>query len=77
MWYFGLLVFQMCTLDGETVWKSSQADNLVDNHDLKKLAYHFETMKLDRTQRILRSSAVHPVRVKGPLTMMFSGRVQA
>eukprot|EP01048_Picozoa_sp_COSAG05_P004105 COSAG05_NODE_209_length_14039_cov_138.574892_15_plen_298_part_00 len=53
MWYFGLLVFQMCTLDGETVWKSSQADNLVDEKDLEKLAYHFETMKLELTERIV------------------------
>jgi hypothetical protein len=29
MFYFGLLIYQMCTPDAETIWKTNQADNIV------------------------------------------------
>jgi hypothetical protein len=28
MWYFGVLLYQLCTLDGQTLWKVDQADNI-------------------------------------------------
>ena len=53
LWYFGLLLFQMCTKDGESVWKSTHADNLADeDQDLPRLAYHFEELKLPLVQKI-------------------------
>ena len=60
MWYFGLLLYQLCTLDGETVWKASQADELINVEDWDRLAYYFEEEKLRLTERILHSDKVHP-----------------
>lgn len=54
IYYFGLLLFQLCTPDAETVFRANQADNLVnDQDDLKQLAYHMEEIKLDLVARIM------------------------
>eukprot|EP01048_Picozoa_sp_COSAG05_P000320 COSAG05_NODE_8_length_40675_cov_148.837539_29_plen_1881_part_00 len=69
MWYYGLLVFQLCTVDGETVWKSSQADNLVHTEeDMPALAYHFDERKLQVAQRILESARGHSQERQGDWT---------
>ena len=31
MWYFGALLYQLCTKDGQTLWKSNQADNIEED----------------------------------------------
>eukprot|EP01046_Picozoa_sp_COSAG06_P011051 COSAG06_NODE_621_length_13727_cov_26.487893_3_plen_912_part_00 len=57
IYYFGMLIFQLCTLDSETVFRANQADNLVDwEIDSEQLAYHMEARKLEVIQRILRSN---------------------
>ena len=54
--YFGLLVYQMCTPDAETIWKTNQADNMINlTEDSRRLAYHFEEMKLQVSSRIAQS----------------------
>lgn len=61
MFYLGLLIFQLCTLDAETLWKSTQADNMVNwDEDAWTLAYHFEEHKIRVVERILRSDEKHP-----------------
>jgi len=58
MFYFGLLVYQLCTRDAELVWKTNQADNMINwETDSRRLAYHFEEMKLDICNRIQWSAA--------------------
>ena len=56
MFYFGLLVYQLCTPDAELVWKTNQADNMINwAEDSLCLAYNFEEMKLDICNRIMSS----------------------
>lgn len=44
----------MCTPDAETIWRTNQADNMVNwEEDSCRLAYHFETMKLNVCSRIM------------------------
>ena len=54
-WYFGLLLYQLCTTDGDTLWKMTQADNLVREDDWDRLAYCFEEEKLTAAARIRHS----------------------
>ena len=50
---FGLLVFQICTRNAETLWQTNQADEMVNwDTDSRQLAYHFEEMKLQVSSRI-------------------------
>ena len=48
MWYFGLLLLQMCTKDAPTLFQATQADNLIHNSDFHSLAYLWDTIKLER-----------------------------
>ena len=40
MWYFGVLLYQLCTLDGQTLWKVDQADN-ISQAELLDLAFRW------------------------------------
>ena len=40
MWYFGALLYQLCTEDGETLWKANQADN-IGPEEMQDLAYRW------------------------------------
>eukprot|EP01047_Picozoa_sp_COSAG01_P131861 COSAG01_NODE_61652_length_288_cov_1.179894_1_plen_87_part_10 len=48
MWYFGLLLLQLCTKDAPTVWLTTQADNILQDEDMHMLAYFWDTLKLEQ-----------------------------
>ena len=54
MWYFGLLLLQLCTTDAPTLWQSTQADNMLHNSDMHALAYVWDTLKLERIGQSLK-----------------------
>eukprot|EP01046_Picozoa_sp_COSAG06_P074467 COSAG06_NODE_22792_length_712_cov_1.249592_1_plen_236_part_11 len=61
IFYFGLLIFQLCTPNVETLWKTNQADEMVEQEmDSRRLAYQLEELKLEIVDRILLSDRVHP-----------------
>ena len=61
IFYFGLLVFHLCTQNAETLWKTNQADEMVDwATDSHRLAYRLEEGKLEIAARILQSDAKGP-----------------
>ena len=45
MWYFGVLLYQLCTLDGETLWKVDQADN-ISKAEMLDLAFRWVRRRL-------------------------------
>ena len=52
MWYFGCLLYQLCTLDGATLWDANQADNIEDDQ-LRQLAYQWPEIKTPKMKRIV------------------------
>ena len=54
-WYFGCLVYQLCTLDGKTLWHADQADN-IDEEQMRQLAYEWPLHKATKLRRFLRRS---------------------
>ena len=53
MWYFGCLLYQLCTLDGATLWNSNHADNIVDEKELRQLAYQWPQVKAEKLQAVV------------------------
>ena len=45
MWYFGVLLYQLCTLDGQTLWKVDQADN-ISKAEMLDLAFRWVRRRL-------------------------------
>ena len=54
--YFGCLLLLLSTKNASTIWPSDQADNLIEDSDLRLLAYFWETLKLDRIGRSLKKT---------------------
>ena len=52
LWYFGLLLLQMCTENAPTLWQCDQADNILANSDLRLAAYFWDSIKLERIRNI-------------------------
>jgi serine/threonine protein kinase len=52
MWYFGCLLYQLCTLDGATLWDANQADN-IDEDQLRQLAYQWPQIKASKMKKIV------------------------
>ena len=52
MWYFGVLLYQLCTLDGQTLWDANQADN-IDDDQLRQLAYQWPDVKASKLDKIV------------------------
>ena len=52
MWYIGLLLLQLCTVDAPTLWQSTQADNILEAADMRSLAYYWDTLKLQNIGKI-------------------------
>ena len=52
LWYFGLLLLQMCTKNAPTLWQCDQADNILDDSDLRLAAYFWDSIKLERIGKI-------------------------
>ena len=57
VWYFGILLLQMFTLNASTALQCDQADNLVKETDLSKLGYEWDTIKLSQIGRSLAALA--------------------
>eukprot|EP01043_Picozoa_sp_COSAG02_P022472 COSAG02_NODE_1169_length_14132_cov_85.570187_6_plen_1172_part_00 len=51
-WYFGCLVYQLCTLDGKTLWHADQSDN-IDEEQLRQLAYQWPEYRASKLRRIV------------------------
>jgi hypothetical protein len=52
MWYIGLLLLQLCTVEAPTLWPSTQGDNMVEPEDMQSLAYFWDTLKLRKLGKI-------------------------
>ena len=53
MWYYGLLLLQLSTVDAPTLWQSTQADNILETtSDMQSIAYFWDTMKLEKVGAI-------------------------
>ena len=52
MWYFGCLLYQLCTLDGRSLWDADQADNIEDDQ-LRQLAYQWPQLKAAKMKKIV------------------------
>jgi hypothetical protein len=52
MWYLGLLLLQLSTVDAPTLWQSTQADNILEADDMQSLAYFWDTLKLQKVGKI-------------------------
>eukprot|EP01047_Picozoa_sp_COSAG01_P084240 COSAG01_NODE_17997_length_1107_cov_1.579365_1_plen_368_part_11 len=57
MWYFGLLVLQLCTEDAPTLWQATQADNILKQADMQTLAYDWEAHKLQAIGQLIHDGA--------------------
>jgi hypothetical protein len=58
MWYFGCLLYQLCTEDGATLWDANQADN-IDDEQLRQLAYQWPQIKPAKLKKIVWPQAAH------------------
>ena len=47
MWYYGLLLLQVCTMDAPTLFQATQAENMLHDADMRELAYHWDQIKLN------------------------------
>ena len=59
-WYFGCMLYQLCTLDGATLWDANQADN-IDDEQLRELAYQWPEKKPEKLKKIVWPQAAHLV----------------
>ena len=53
MWYVGLLLLQLATVDGPTLFQATQADDMLKATDMRLVAYFWDTVKLDRIGKSL------------------------
>ena len=60
MWTFGVMLYQLCTVDGETLWHANQADN-IDDIQLHQLAYQWPEVKAAKMNKIVWPKAAHLV----------------
>jgi hypothetical protein len=51
-WYFGCLVYQLCTEDGATLWHANQADN-IDDEQMRQLAYKWPEHRGAKLKKIV------------------------
>ena len=51
MWYFGCLLYQLCTEDGATIWQQNQADN-INAEQMQLLANHWPSVKGEKLREI-------------------------
>ena len=52
MWYFGVLLYQLCTRDGETLWKSNQADDIGPD-EMRTLAHQWGRVKASKLEMVV------------------------
>ena len=52
VWYFGVLVYQLCTLDGLMLWQNDQADNIREE-DLRTLAQRWAEVKQSKLASVV------------------------
>ena len=56
MWYFGVLLYQLCTPDGKTLWNADQADN-IEIEEMQDLAFRWATLKESKLKKVAWSEA--------------------
>lgn len=56
IWYFGLLLLQLSTKNSPTVWRSDQADNIIEESDMHSLAYYWDVVKLNIIGRMMKKA---------------------
>jgi hypothetical protein len=54
IWYFRLLLLQLCTVNAPTLWPCDQADDMLEESDMHSLAYLWDTIKLQHIGRIFK-----------------------
>ena len=52
MWYFGVLLYQLCTQDGETLWKCNQADD-IGREEMRILAHQWDSVKASKLAMVV------------------------
>ena len=58
MWNFGVMMYQLCTKDGATLWHSDQADN-IDDAQLRQLALNWSEIRAVKLKRVVWPKAAH------------------
>ena len=52
MWYFGALLYQLCTQDGETLWKCNQADD-IGQEEMRILEHQWDSVKASKLAMVV------------------------
>ena len=52
MWYFGVLLYQLCTVDGKTLWNVDQADN-IEPGEMQDLAFRWSDLKASKLSKVV------------------------
>eukprot|EP01047_Picozoa_sp_COSAG01_P062225 COSAG01_NODE_7883_length_3009_cov_2.423368_2_plen_664_part_01 len=52
MWYFGVLLYQLCTKDGKPLWSTNQADDISDD-EMRILAHQWESVKESKLKQVV------------------------
>ena len=60
MWSFGVMLYQLSTEDGRTLWDANQADH-IDDEQLRQLAYQWPEIKAAKLNKIVWPKAAHLV----------------
>eukprot|EP01043_Picozoa_sp_COSAG02_P034653 COSAG02_NODE_2436_length_8868_cov_6.380203_3_plen_658_part_00 len=53
LWSFGTLLYRLCVADGVPLFLSTQSDNIADDEDLLQLAFHWDSIKLDKLSKVV------------------------
>ena len=54
LWYFGLLLLQLSTPNAPTLWQCDQADDILEDSDMRSLAYFWDSIKLQHIGKIFK-----------------------
>ena len=52
IWSFGVALYRLCVADGVSLFLSSQADNIVEPEDLRRLAFEWDRVKLEKLSKV-------------------------
>ena len=56
--YYGLLLLQLCTANAPTLWRCDQADDILEESDMRSLAYYWDMFKLQCVGQIFRKGGI-------------------
>jgi hypothetical protein len=55
LFFLGFSCLQLSTKDAPTLWLSTQADNILNTTDMESLAYFWDTLKLTKVAKVMKS----------------------